>query len=72
MVLIHDGIDEISKHKIIAIISALDAGQPISRFVLGEVISILGARNILFKIQVVDVNSVNDAMKTSILKEKVL
>jgi predicted nucleotidyltransferase len=99
MVLAHDGIDEISKNKIIAIISALvpdatiylfgsrargtqskwsdidialDNGHPISRFVLGEIMSIFEASNILYKIQVLDINSVNDAMKTSILKERVL
>ena len=99
MSLTHDGIDEASKHKIIAIISALvpdatiylfgsrargtqskwsdidialDAGHPISRFILGEVMSIFEASNILYKIQVVDINSVNEAMKTSILRDRTL
>lgn len=99
MTLTHDGIDEASKNKIIAIISALipdatiylfgsrargtqskwsdidialDAGHPISRFILGEVMSIFEASNILYKIQVVDINSVNEAMKTSILRDQVL
>lgn len=99
MDLTHDGIDETSKHKIIAIISALvpnatiylfgsrargtqskwsdidiavDAEHPISRFVLGEVMSIFEASNILYKIQVVDINSVNEAMKTSILRDRVI
>ena len=99
MTLIHDGIDEISRNKIIAIISALvpdatiylfgsraretqskwsdidialDSGHPISRFVLGEIMSIFEASNILFKIQVVDINSVNDAMKISILRDRIL
>ena len=99
MDLTHDGIDETSKHKIIAIISALvpdatiylfgsrargtqskwsdidiavDARHPISRFVLGEIMSIFEASNILYKIQVVDINSVNEAMKTSILRDRVL
>ena len=99
MTLAHDGIDETSKHKIIAIISALvpdatiylfgsrargtqskwsdidialDTGHPISRFVLGELISIFEATDILYKIQVIDINSFNEAMKTSILRDRVL
>lgn len=94
-----DGIDRVSKDKIIAIISALvpdatiylfgsrargtqskwsdidialEANQPISRFVLGEVMSIFEASNILYKIQVVDINSVNEAMRESILRDRIL
>jgi predicted nucleotidyltransferase len=99
MTLTNDGIDETSKNKIIAIISALipdaaiylfgsrargtqskwsdidialDTGHQISRFVLGEIMSLFEASNILYKIQVVDINSVNEAMKTSILKDRIL
>ncbi len=51
---------------------ALDSGHPISRFVLGELMSVFEATDILYKIQVVDINSVNEAMKTSILRDRVL
>ncbi len=51
---------------------ALEADRPISRFVLGEVMSIFEASNILYKIQVVDINSVNEAMKESILRDRIL
>jgi predicted nucleotidyltransferase len=51
---------------------ALDTGHQISRFILGEIMSIFEASNILYKIQVVDINSVNEAMKASILKDRIL
>jgi predicted nucleotidyltransferase len=96
---VNDGIDEVTKRKIVAIIAALipdaaiylfgsrargtqsqwsdidialDAGHPISRLVIGEVMSMLEASNILFKIQIVDTNSVNEAMRASILRDRVL
>ena len=93
------GIDEESKRKIVAVLSALfpqaeiylfgsrarkthsqwsdiditlKEDKKISRYAIGEAVSMLGASNMPYKIDVVDFNSVTDDMRKSIEDEGVL
>ena len=51
---------------------ALDSGEKISSSVIGEVLSVLAGTDIINKIEVVDVYSVSDDMRESILEERVI
>lgn len=51
---------------------AVDAGQPLSRVVIDEAKSIMQASNIMYHIDVVDMNRVPDEMREAILKEGIL
>lgn len=51
---------------------ALDAGHPLPREIVDEVISIFSATNIMEKIEVVDLHQVSQEMRNTILKEGIL
>ena len=51
---------------------ALEGKEKLDRYAIGEIRDMLQASNILKKIDIVDLNSVNNEMKDSILKEAVL
>ena len=93
------GIDEESKRKIIAVLSALfphaelylfgsrargthskwsdidialKEDKKISRYAIGEAVSMLEASNMPYKIEIVDFNAVTDDMRKSIEEEGIL
>ena len=93
------GIDEITKQKIIAVLSALfpdteiylfgsrarstqsprsdidialKQNQQISRYAIGEAVSMFEASNIPYRIEIVDFNSVSNDMQKSILQEGII
>jgi predicted nucleotidyltransferase len=51
---------------------ALDAGKPLPIVLVDELKSIFEATNIMYKIEVVDFYRVSDAMRDSILKERII
>lgn len=51
---------------------AVDAGQPLPRVVVDEAKSIMQASNIMYHIDVVDMNRVPEEMRKSILKEGII
>ena len=51
---------------------AIDTGKKLSRFDVVEIADMLSASKIPFRIDVVDVHSVNEEMKNSILQEGIL
>jgi predicted nucleotidyltransferase len=51
---------------------ALDRGEKIPRIDVGEVRDMLNASNIIYKIDVVDLNSISPEMREVILKEGLL
>jgi uncharacterized protein len=51
---------------------ALDAGKPLPPRDVDEVKSMFGESNIMYKIDVVDFNQINDVMKKQILSERVI
>jgi uncharacterized protein len=51
---------------------ALEADKPLKRVDIGEVRDMLNASNISYKIDVVDLNSLPEEMRSAILKERVL
>lgn len=51
---------------------ALEAQKPISSFITGEIMSIFEASNLLYKIQIVDINSVSEKMRENILRDKII
>ena len=51
---------------------ALEDKKPISSFITGELMDIMAASNIKYKIQIVDINSVSEEMRENILKDRVL
>lgn len=51
---------------------ALDTGRKISRYEIGELMSMFEASNMPYKVQIVDFHSVSDDMRESILGEKIV
>ncbi len=51
---------------------AIDTGKPLPNVVIDEIKSVLEGSNILYKIDVLDFNKVENDMKESILKERII
>ena len=51
---------------------AIDVGQKVDRIKVGEIRDMLNASHIPYKIDIVDIHNVNEAMKTSILRDGIL
>lgn len=51
---------------------AIDAGEQLPRSTLGEINSIFEASNIMYKIQVLDFNNIDDDIKGSIKREGII
>lgn len=51
---------------------ALDVGHKLERVLIGEVRNILNASLMPYTCDVVDINSVSEAMRTMIMKEKII
>jgi len=51
---------------------AIDVGKKLDRALVGEVINVVAGTDIVYKVEIVDVHSVSEDMRKSILEERVI